>query len=104
MHSHAEQAANAPMAARMRAAAAASATRDDFALCPPGVHSIFDPCPGNCTDPLPPAPAEHGSGAARRVAQAFADAGHHSHLAAYGETVCLSRQCGPALDALRGLL
>lgn len=83
---------------------AASATRDDFALCPPGVHSIFDPCPGNCTDPLPPAPAEHGPGAARRVAQAFADAGEHSHLAAYGETVCLSRQCGPAIDALRGLL
>ncbi|MFI9123858.1 hypothetical protein ACIGW0_31455 [Streptomyces bikiniensis] len=20
--------------------------------CPPGVHSIFDPCPGNCTAPL----------------------------------------------------
>jgi hypothetical protein len=94
-------------------AAAASATRDDFALCPPGVHSMFDPCPGNCADPLPdeafapelpPAPAEHGPGAARRVAQALADAGEHSHLAAYGETVCISRQCGPALDALRGLL
>jgi hypothetical protein len=105
MHSHAEQAANAPMAARMRAANASQ--------CPPGVHSMFDPCPGNCTDPLPdeafapelpPAPAERGPNAARRVAQAFADAGHHSHLAAYGETVCLSRQCGPALDALRGLL
>jgi hypothetical protein len=64
---------------------AACATRDDFAL-------------------WPPAPAEHGPNAARRVAQALADAGEHSHLAAYGETVCLSRQCGPALDALRGLL
>lgn len=20
--------------------------------CPPGVHSIFDPCPGNCTEPV----------------------------------------------------
>jgi hypothetical protein len=66
-------------------AAAAEATRDDFAL-------------------WPPAPAEHGPGAARRVAQALADAGEHSHLAAYGETVCVSGTCGPAHDALRGLL
>jgi hypothetical protein len=65
--------------------AAANSTRDDFAL-------------------WPPAPAEHGPGAARRVAQALADAGEHSHLHAYGETVCVSRECGPALDALRGLL
>ncbi|MGA4942125.1 hypothetical protein [Streptomyces cinereoruber] len=21
-----------------------------MAECPPGVHSIFDPCPGDCTD------------------------------------------------------
>jgi hypothetical protein len=20
--------------------------------CPPGVHSLFDPCPGNCTEPV----------------------------------------------------
>lgn len=20
--------------------------------CPPGVHSMFDPCPGNCTEPI----------------------------------------------------
>jgi hypothetical protein len=66
-------------------AATAAATQDDFAL-------------------WPPAPAEHGPGAARRVAQALADAGEHSHLHAYGETVCVSRECGPALDALRGLL
>lgn len=24
--------------------------------CPPGVHSIFDPCPGDCTEPLPDTP------------------------------------------------
>lgn len=53
---------------------------------------------------LPPATAPHGPNAARTVAQQHADNGHHSHLSAYGETVCLSRQCGPALDALRGLL
>lgn len=62
------------------------------------------PNPDPFTAELPPATAPHGPGAARRVAQQLADAGEHSHLAAYGETVCLSRQCGPALDALRGLL
>lgn len=50
------------------------------------------------------ATAHHGPNAARAVAHELAAAGAHSHLAAYGETVCVSGQCGPALDALRGLL
>jgi hypothetical protein len=64
-------------------AEAAALTRDDFAL-------------------WPPATAHHGPNAARTVARELADAGHHSHLAAYGETVCLSGQCGPGHDILRG--
>jgi hypothetical protein len=66
-------------------AAAASTGRDDFAL-------------------WPPAPAHHGPNAARHVARQLAEQGAHSHLHAYGETVCVSGQCGPNLDALRGLL
>lgn len=58
------------------AADAAAATRDDFAL-------------------WPPAPAPHGPTAARQVAQQLADDGHHSHLHADGETVCLSGHCQP---------
>jgi hypothetical protein len=27
--------------------------RDASRECPPGVHSIFDPCPGDCGEPLP---------------------------------------------------
>jgi hypothetical protein len=53
---------------------------------------------------LPPATAPCGPNAARTAARELAEQGAHSHLAAYGETVCLSRQCGPALDALRGLM
>lgn len=42
---------------------------------------------------LPPSTAPHGPGAARQVAQQLADAGHHSHLVAGGQTTCLSG-CG----------
>lgn len=45
------------------------------------------------TPELPPATAPHGPSAARTVAQALADAGHHSHLVAGGAVVCLSG-CG----------
>ncbi|MFI0897728.1 hypothetical protein [Streptomyces sp. NPDC020983] len=62
------------------------------------------PDPDPFVPELPPATAHHGPNAARQVARELAAAGHHSHLHAYGETVCLTGQCGPALDALRGLL
>src|SRR5687767_12017927 len=29
---------------------------DGPVVCPPGVHSLFDPCPGNCGQPLPVRP------------------------------------------------
>lgn len=30
-----------------------------MAECPPGVHSIFDPCPGDCADPVEDDLADH---------------------------------------------
>lgn len=51
---------------------------------------------------LPPATAPCGPNAARTAAYALAFAGAHSHLHAYGETVCLTRQCEPDPDLLRG--
>jgi hypothetical protein len=76
-----------------------AAMRDAFdaATAPVAVSDPFVP-------ELPPATAPHGPNAARAVARELAAAGQHSHLAAYGETVCLTRTCGPALDTLRGLL
>lgn len=53
---------------------------------------------------LPPAAAPHGPNAARQQAQHLADMGEHSHLHAYGETVCLSHQCHAGPDTLQGLL
>lgn len=64
--------------------------------------SVPDPDP--FVPELPPATAEHGPRAARQVAETLAEHGHHSHLVAYGETVCLSGHCHAGLDALRGLL
>lgn len=52
---------------------------------------------------LPPATAPHGPNAARQQARQLADTGEHSHLAAYGEDVCLTGQCGRTLDVLRGI-
>lgn len=46
--------------------------------------------------------APHGPRAARMVAHVLAASGEHSHLSAYGETVCLTRQCEPGPDLLRG--
>lgn len=63
--------------------------------CPPGTHSMFDPCPGDCADPLPddePLPP-HGPGAARQVAEQLAADGEHSHLVHDGMTDCLTGEC-----------
>lgn len=51
---------------------------------------------------LPPATAPHGPNAARTVARQLAAQGYHSHLHAYGETVCLTDECWPDPDLLRG--
>lgn len=53
---------------------------------------------------LPPATAPYGPQAAREVAQEIADNGHHSHLHAHGETVCLSGACTTGNNTLEGLL
>lgn len=63
---------------------AATLTRDDFTL-------------------WPPATAPHGPNAARTVARQLADTGHHSHLHAHGETVCLTGGCPRTPNILQGV-